>query len=197
VDQKVLLIDGDVRTGVLSERLGVSNRVGLTNLIVGGDAGKSRKAAPGRKPPPLPANVIVEIGPGLSVLPAGAIPPNPASLLASSHLIELIQTLRADFDLILIDSPPVGHLADASLLASASDGAVVVARVGKTKREALQNAVAILSRNPVPVLGVVMFVSRTADSPYYGSQERKRKRRRPVGNRPPRNRPRDRAQNLS
>ncbi|MCP9486652.1 MAG: polysaccharide biosynthesis tyrosine autokinase [Gaiellaceae bacterium MAG52_C11] len=176
IGQKVLLIDGDVRTGVLSERLGVADRPGLTNLIVGSDASRETRGQ-AASPPAVPPNALVEIAPGLSVLPAGAIPPNPASLLASSRLVPLIQTLRKGFDLIVIDSPPVGHLADASLLASASDGAVVVARVGKTKREALQNAVAILSRNPVPVLGVVMFVARSADSVYYGKRERRRKRR--------------------
>ena len=179
VGQNVLLIDGDVRTGVLSERLGVADRAGLTNLIIGGDAGTERDVDGTRNPPvSVLAKTIVEMTPGLSVLPAGAIPPNPASLLASNRLLQLVETLRERFDLILIDSPPVGQLADASLLASASDGAVVVARVGKTKREALQNAVAILSRNPVPVLGVVMFVARSQDSLYYGTQERKRKRRR-------------------
>jgi capsular exopolysaccharide synthesis family protein len=184
VGQNVLLIDGDVRTGVLSERLGAANKIGLTNMIVGGDTEVALEGAP----PPVPSDVIVEIAPGLSLLPAGAIPPNPASLLASNRLVKLVQTLRKAYDLILIDSPPVGHLADASLLASASDGAVVVARVGRTKRDALQNAVAILSRNPVPVLGVVMFVKRSAESPYYGSQETMRKRR--PGTRP-------RPQNLS
>jgi Mrp family chromosome partitioning ATPase len=195
----VLLIDGDVRTAVLSERLGAASRVGLTNLIVGGDVGDDREPAPEGTPPPVPSKVIVEIAPGLSVLPAGALPPNPASLLASGRLIKLVQTLRKAYDLILIDSPPVGHLADASLLASASDGAVVVARVGRTKRDALQNAVAILSRNPVPVLGVVMFVKQTAESPYYGSQEGKRKRRLQPRKRPPqhRDRRRNRPQNVS
>ena len=180
IGQNVLLIDGDVRTGVLSERLGVADQTGLTNLIVGTDPTGEREVDGTRSSPSvarLPSNAIVTIAPGLSVLPAGAIPPNPASLLASSRLVRLIETLREDFDLILLDSPPVGHLADASLLASASDGAVVVARVGKTKRTALQNAVAILSRNPVPVLGVVMFVTRSAESVYYGTRDRQMTRR--------------------
>jgi tyrosine-protein kinase len=193
VGQKVLLIDGDVRTALLSERLGAASRVGLTNLIVGGDVGDEQAIAPEGTPPPVPSNVVVEISPGLSILPAGALPPNPASLLASERLVTLVQTLRKAYDLILIDSPPVGHLADASLLASASDGAVVVARVGRTKRDALQNAVAILSRNPVPVLGVVMFVKQTAESPYYGSQE-KGKRRLQSRKRPPQHRDRRRNQ---
>jgi receptor protein-tyrosine kinase len=180
--QNVLLIDGDVRTGVLSERLGMANRAGLTNLILSGTPNKAQEATVERRAltaSALKSNLIESIAPGLSMLPAGAVPPNPASLLASSRLIRLVENLRRTFDLILIDSPPVGHLADASLLASASDGAMVVARTGRTKRDALQNAVAILSRNPVPVLGVVMFVQRSADSLYYGAtQERGRKRRR-------------------
>lgn len=148
----VLVIDGDVRTRALSSRLGHADTPGLTNVIVG------------------MANVddtIVQLTPGLSLLPAGPMPPNPPSLLSSVRMRELIAELRERHGLILIDSPPVAHLADASILASVSDGVVVVARVGVTNRADLPAAAANLRQVPTPIIGVVVLEPRTIDETYY------------------------------
>jgi capsular exopolysaccharide synthesis family protein len=159
-DLKVLLIDGDLRTGQLSSRLGAANRSGLVNLVV----------ASGN----LDAT-LVELRPGLSLLPAGPPPPNPPSVLASSKTAKLILELRQRFDLIVIDSPPVGHLADASLLAALSDASVLVARAGQTDRAGLVAAAGALQRTPSPIVGVVVFERRSLDPVYYpaGGTDRK------------------------
>jgi non-specific protein-tyrosine kinase len=153
-DLRVLLIDGDLRTGALSARLGAGGRPGLVNVV----ASQSTLAS-----------VLVDVAHNLTLLPAGPIPPNPPSVLASTTMAKLVHTLRESFDLIVIDSPPVGHLADAALLAALSDGSILVARAGYTDRSAIVAAVAALERTPVPIVGAVVFERRSLDPVYYPS----------------------------
>jgi capsular exopolysaccharide synthesis family protein len=151
---RVLLIDGDVRTRSLSERLGHAGRPGLTNVVVGAVE---------------PEDAIVEIAPGLSFLPAGPTPPNPPSLLSSGRARGLLEELRGEYALIIIDAPPVAHLADASILAAVSDGVIVVARVGVTERAHLPAAIANLRQVPTPLVGIVLLEPKTVDQTYYPS----------------------------
>jgi capsular exopolysaccharide synthesis family protein len=153
-DLRVLLIDGDLRTGALSERLGAGGRPGLVNVV-------AAQAAP--------ETVLVDIAHNLTLLPAGPMPPNPPSVLASAAMARLVAGLREGFDLIVIDSPPVGHLADAALLAALSDGSILVARAGYTDRSAIVSAAAALERTPVPIVGAVVFERRSLDPVYYPS----------------------------
>jgi capsular exopolysaccharide synthesis family protein len=154
---RVLLIDGDVRTRALSERLGHADRPGFTNVIVGAVE---------------PEDALVEIAPGLSFLPAGAIPPNPPSLLSSSRARGLLDELRSEYALIIIDAPPVAHLADPSILAAASDGVVVVARIGLTERAHIPAAIANLRQVPTPLVGIVLLEPKTVDQTYYPAMSR-------------------------
>ena len=151
-DLNVLLIDGDLRTAQLSTRLG---------------AASARGSSTSSLPAAVPESVIVEVGAGISLLPAGPTPPNPPSVLASAKAAKLIADLRRRFDLIVIDSPPVGSLADAAILAALSDASILVARAGQTDRAALVAAAEALSRTPAPIVGVVVFERRSLDSVYY------------------------------
>lgn len=175
---RVLILDCDLRTGSLTQRLLGRNKVpGLTNLIVTRPAG--RGATNGGAGARL-AEAVVTLDNGLSLLPAGPLPPNPTGLLSSAALADLMKQLRSEYDLILIDSPPVAHLADASLLAALSDGVALVARVGLTKRKDLEAAAASLRHTPTPIVGVVVFERRAPSAAYYPSQPpRERSRRRP------------------
>ncbi len=148
----VVVIDGDVRTRTLSRRLGHGDAPGLTNVVVGmADLDET----------------LVEITPGLSLLPAGPVPPNPPSLLASGRMREVLAELRGAHSLILIDSPPVAHLADASVLAALSEGIVLVARVGVTERQDLGAAIANLRHIPTPLIGAVVLQPQRLDESYY------------------------------
>ena len=153
-DLKVLLIDGDLRTRALSTRLGVGGRPGVVNVV-------TAQASPD--------SVLVNVAHGLKLLPAGPTPPNPPSVLASAKMAKLVLNLRQSFDLIVIDSPPVGHLADAALLAALSDASILVARAGYTDRAAIASAVAALGRSPAPIVGAVVFERRSLDHVYYPS----------------------------
>jgi capsular exopolysaccharide synthesis family protein len=149
---RVAMIDGDVRTRTLSKRLGFSGSSGLTTVMIGAQTLE---------------RAVVEVTAGLTFLPAGPTPPNPASLLSSNRLREIIEQLRDEYSLVIIDSPPVAHLADASFLAAASDGVAVVARVGVTARADLPSAAANLRHSPTPLIGVVVLEHREIDETYY------------------------------
>jgi tyrosine-protein kinase len=153
----VIMLDADVRTRSLSSRLGYGDAAGLTNAIVG--------AAPVE-------DLTIELAPGLSLLAAGPMPPNPPSLFSSAAMRDLLASLRERHALVLIDSPPVAHLADASILASMSDGVIVVARAGVTKRTDLPAAAAALRQVPTPVIGFVLLEPRQIDETYYPAVSR-------------------------
>lgn len=149
---RVLLIDGDVRTNSLSTQFGARGLPGLTSVIVGTS--------------PLD-EAVLEIVPGLSLLPAGPTPPNPPSLLSSGRMREVLAELREQHSLIIVDSPPVAHLADASILAAISDGVVLVARVGVTNRADLPAAAANLRHSPTPIVGTIVLSPQMIDEAYY------------------------------
>jgi capsular exopolysaccharide synthesis family protein len=151
----VLVIDADVRTGMLSTNLGCGNHAGLSDLIVGDN--KSSEA-------------IVEVEPGFSFLPAGRMPPNPPSLLASGRMADLMGWLRERHALVIIDSPPVANLADPAILAALSDGVVLVGRVGLTNRADLVAAAANLRHTPTPILGAVILEPRAVSEAYYATR---------------------------
>jgi receptor protein-tyrosine kinase len=155
----VLLVDADVRTRMLSSRFGQLANPGLTDVVVG----------------ELPLDrAIVELAPGLSLLPAGRTPPNPPSLLASGRMKDVMAQLRERHALVAIDSPPVANMADAPILASLSDGVILLGRVGITDRADLRAAVTNLRHSPTPVVGVVILEPRSIDEKYYPAAARTR-----------------------
>ena len=156
----VLVVDGDVRTRTLSTRLNHGDKPGLTNVVAG--LAELDQA-------------IVELEPGLSLLPSGPSPPNPPSLLSSGRMRDLVAELKKEHSLIIVDSPPVANLADASILAALCDGVVFVARVGVTNRVDLAAAVATLRHIPTPVIGAVVLEPRTFDETYYPAATSRRR----------------------
>ena len=95
---KVLLIDGDLRKPELHKIFGISEQVGLTNVLVDGLNYKTKV---------LPTHIE-----GLEILPVGVIPPNPSELLASNKMKRLLEEVKQDYDFVLIDAPPVGVVTD-------------------------------------------------------------------------------------
>jgi capsular exopolysaccharide synthesis family protein len=148
----VLIVDGDLRVGALSNRLGHTDGPGL-NGVVSGECS--------------PEEAIVSLAPGLSLLPARTPATNPPSLLYSEDMRNLVHHLRSRYDMIVIDSPPIEHLADALILASLSDGVVLVARTGVTKPEQLKSAALSLEQTDTPVIGLVVYEPRQIDRTYY------------------------------
>ncbi len=157
----VLVVDGDLRTRAITKRAGLGEAPGLSNVVAG--MGGERVS-----------DLVVELAPGLSLLPAGPTPPNPPSLLSTSRIRDAVGELRQQFALVIVDTPPVVHLADATILAGLADGVVVVGRVGLTDRSDLAGAAANLRHSPTPVIGAVVVEPRATNQVSYGARVKRR-----------------------
>ncbi|HTJ44213.1 MAG TPA: polysaccharide biosynthesis tyrosine autokinase [Kofleriaceae bacterium] len=140
--QRVLLVDTDMRRPRLHRSMGVSREKGLSNLIVGEEAFE---------------DVIksTEI-PNLYVLPCGPTPPNPAELLMTKRFAHVLEELKARFDRVILDSPPLQGLTDAVVLSKQTDGALLVVRAGKTLRDEVRRAAREIRSVDGPITGVIL-----------------------------------------
>ena len=142
MDQKTLAIDADLRHPTLHRRFGLSNSMGLSNLIVdSADIDQCIKDTDIRN---------------LKVLPSGPMPPNPAALLASERMKALKDELESRFDLVLIDSPPLFPVSDAAILNALVDGSMLVVQAATTRRSLVQRAARILGEGKGKLLGVIL-----------------------------------------
>ena len=139
---RVLLVDADLRRGRLDTMFHVRRSPGMTDLLRGTAS--------------IAECVLATDVEGLSLLPTGANVESPADLLALPALGELLLRLRDEFDLVVIDSPPVLVAADASLLASKADAAVLVVRAGQTEPTSAQYSLQHLASVGARVLGAVL-----------------------------------------
>jgi len=140
--QRVLLVDADLRRPQVHNVLGLENSQGLSNVIA---TDLNPKKAIQRLP----------MWDHLYVLTAGQVPPDPTRLLCSKKMKHLMEQFSAEFDLVIYDTPPVLGLADAKLLATHTDGIVVVVGLDKTDRSVLNQALDGLKISCTSVLGVV------------------------------------------
>ncbi len=147
VGHKVLVIDGDLRRPRLHEVFGLDNTLGLSDFL------KDRQT-------PLAEAISGAVREtrlaGLWVLPAGPHTAAAANLLYSPRLPELLKAVRQDYDMVLIDTPPMLQLADARLLGRLADAVVLIIRAGKTTRDAAQAARDRLSGDGIEVLGTIL-----------------------------------------
>jgi polysaccharide biosynthesis transport protein len=157
---RVLVVDGDLRKPGIACHLGLADEPGLSGLLTGGH-GLEAAIHP------------VEGVPQLWALPSGATPPNPAELLSSAKMSEVLQQLRERFDHVVIDSPPLLMVTDGTILSTVADGVVLVVESGVTVRGALVRAHALLENAGGRVLGVVVNkVDFRRDTYYYSGYSR-------------------------
>ena len=140
-NKRVLLVDCDLRRPVMHRRFGLPNR-GLTNCFA--DDLKL-------------ADVIQhDIYPNLDVVTSGPIPPNPAELLGSPKMQELIKSVEDDYDYILLDLPPILVVTDAAVVGSKADGVILVVGSGDISPDEAKQAKSLLEKGGVNILGVVL-----------------------------------------
>jgi capsular exopolysaccharide synthesis family protein len=140
-EQRVILVDCDLRRPTLHILFGLSNDVGLTSMIL------SQEEAP-----PLQETGV----PGLSLLASGPLPPRPADILGSRRMEATIARLRAEADIVLFDTPPVVAVTDAAVLATKVDGVLLVFQAGKTSRDRARRARQMLEKVKANIIGVVL-----------------------------------------
>ncbi|MBN1179615.1 MAG: CpsD/CapB family tyrosine-protein kinase [Anaerolineae bacterium] len=142
-ERRVVLVDADLRRPSLHAIFGVSNARGLTTMFV--------------EPKALTTPPLVQTGvDNLTLLPSGPLPPNPADLLGSKRMEEVIAALQAHADVVLFDTPPVVVVTDAAVLGTKVDGVLLVVNSGKTRRDHAQRAQELLARVNVRLLGAVL-----------------------------------------
>lgn len=154
-ERRTLLIDADLRKPTEHHTFNVSNRWGLSSVL----SQQSELEEVIQKSSSVP---------NLSIITSGPIPPNPAEMLASKRMSALIDQLRGQFDIILIDTPPLLAVTDAQVLATKCDGYVLVLDQGKVKRDIAIKAKSNLEKVGARVLGVVLNnVKRKKSEGYY------------------------------
>jgi exopolysaccharide transport family protein len=151
---RVLLIDADLRRPSVHKTLGMGPRSGLSNVLTGSAT----------------VQQTITLSPILSnlyILPAGTPPPNPAELLASANMKELIDQLRGQYDHIVIDTPPTLSVTDAVVLSPRADATILVIRSGQTTKQALRRSRDILMQVNAHVAGVLLNAVDLTSPDYY------------------------------
>jgi receptor protein-tyrosine kinase/non-specific protein-tyrosine kinase len=141
-EQRVILVDADLRRPGVATRLGLPGGVGLSTVLAGAVS--------------LAAATQPVAGGSFWVLASGPTPPDPTRLLASHRMRGLLDGLRDLYDVVIVDTPPLLPVADAAVTAAACDGVVLVVRRGKTRLEQVREAVDGLRSADIPVLGTVL-----------------------------------------
>jgi len=152
--QRVLLVDGDLRRPVLTERLGLGQLSGLSECLKSGI--------------PVSKHICHVQEFNFWLLPAGTQSDVALELMQSGHLQNILDELGELFDWIIIDSPPLIPLADTAYWSKLADGTVLVSRQGKSQRRALQRGVEMLDKSRI--LGVVLNATASADHKSYYSR---------------------------
>lgn len=184
---RVALVDADLRRPSVAKYMGLEGSAGLTTVLIGRAAVE---------------DVIQPWGNGqLHVLPSGQVPPNPSELLGSTSMAQLLQKLTDNYDMVVVDTPPLLPVTDAAILAKLTGGALLVVGADKLHRNQLGESVGALETVGARILGIVLNrqARKQGDSyAYYdyapgssaggkprskGSSSRKRKRR-STGSRP-------------
>ncbi len=140
---RVLLIDADMRRGRTAEYLGVKAEVGLSEVLQG-------------KVELEQALYTVDEIENLTILSSGAIPDHPVELADSPAMHDILKTAAMQFDMVIIDTPPIIAVTDAGIIGAIADGVLMVVRAGKTQRGLVQRAEELLYQSHAKVLGRVL-----------------------------------------
>ena len=172
---RTLLIDADTRNSVMSGTFKANERYQGLSSFLSGNAELSE----------VICDTNVE---NLMVIPAGQVPPNPTSLLQNANFNSMIETVRNLYDYVIIDTPPIGLVIDAAVVAQKADASILVTEAGAIKKRFIQKAKEQLEQSGTPFLGIILNkVDNTVDSygsygaygsyGEYGKKEEKRKKR--------------------
>ena len=141
-DQKVLLVDCDLRKPVIHRAFSLLNGKGLTNILVEGV--------------PYESLVNMTFVDNLGVITSGPKPPNPSELLGSARMRTLIDRFKESYDTVILDSPPSLPVTDAAVLSKLVDGVIIVTEHGQTTFESLTQTKSVLEKVNAKILGVVL-----------------------------------------
>ena len=151
--KRVIIIDADMRKPTLHHTFSTLNINGLSDVLTSQE---------------IYINVIQETTvEGLCIIPSGPLPPNPVELLSSKRMDILMQDLRNDYDIIILDAPPLLSVADAQILSNKCDGTLLVVNMDVVQKVDVLKAKAALSNSKAKILGVVLNNINIPKNHYY------------------------------
>lgn len=152
---KILLIDADLRKPSVYRKLRLQNTKGLSSVLVGFCEF---------------SEAVAHVNPNFDVLVSGPTPPNPSELLGSDAMTQLLESVKDQYDYVIIDTPPVNVVSDAVILAPKTEGIVMVVQDRTTTHDQFSKAVSALSFANARLLGVVLNSSADNSAKYYPSK---------------------------
>lgn len=156
---KVLLVDANLRRPAVHKIFGISNQVGLSSWL-------------GHQVKDVNKIIHPVIG-NLLIMPSGPTPPNPAELLDSQLMTSFLNAAKAQFGVVIVDTPAALPVTDSRLLADKIDGTVLVVRQNVVQKAAVRDAVSVLKRSHATILGAVLndVRGKHQQDEYYGYGE--------------------------
>lgn len=151
--KRVLVIDSDLRKPTVHYTFHAENHVGLSNIL-------TRQAT-------FEKTVKTTKQENLWVLTSGPIPPNPSELLSSRGMNALLEKAKSEYDLVILDSPPVLAVTDAQVLSHLTDGVVLVVSSGKTQVDSAKKTKELLESVKAKILGVILNNKKVQENQYY------------------------------
>jgi capsular exopolysaccharide synthesis family protein len=160
--KNVIIIDCDLRKPSIHKKFNISNLCGLSEVIIGKETLDK---------------VIQKYKSNVHILPSGKIPPNPAEMISSTTLSNLLEELKDKYDILIIDSPPLGAFTDGQILATKVDGTILVLNARESKMESVKEAKNLLNKVGANIIGLV--INRVSNNKkkydyYYEIDEKKR-----------------------
>jgi len=139
---RTVIVDTDLRRPRLHRCFGIANDLGVSNYVISNE--------------PVDRFIKATEIPNLDLLPSGPIPPNPADLIHTRRMRALLEELKSKYQTVIFDSPPVGMVSDAAVLAQLVDGVIVVAQAGSSTKESVMNTKRQLDKVNATILGCVL-----------------------------------------
>ena len=149
--QSVIILDCDFRKPSIHKFFNISNSAGITDILLGEEKLEE---------------TIQHYNSNTDILTAGNIPPNPSEILGSQSMINLLSFLSERYDIVIIDSPPVGVVTDAQKISASVDGTLVVIRAEETKAKRVTEAVNLLKKVDANIIGMVLNEAQTINKSY-------------------------------
>lgn len=140
--KSILLVDADLRRSKVTRYLGIPAHAGLAEIL----SGKTD----------VEVNLLNVGIPNLTIMPAGKAPSNPAELLGSAKMKELVNKLKARFDFIIFDSPPVVPVTDVGIFGGYMDGVIMVVQANRTQKGVIRHAQGLLQQAQIDLLGYIL-----------------------------------------
>jgi capsular exopolysaccharide synthesis family protein len=151
--KKVIIVDCDLRKPSIHRKFNISNLCGFSEVMIGKETLE---------------NAIQKYKPNLHILTSGKIPPNPSEMINSTTMNNILEELKQEYDIVVIDSPPLEAVTDGQILSTKVDGTILVLKAGESKIESVKEAKNLLNKVGANILGLVINqVSKNKKKYYY------------------------------